>query len=119
MESIPLHSQLITRATKNDRGILLLEVVGEISFEAAAELRNDTFQLLQHHAPKRLVLNLKGVKYMGSGGLGVLVELRRKFSSDDGLVLTNLQPDVLNMVKIMKLSSILTVLADDEAALAL
>ena len=119
MESIPLHSDLIVSAKKNQQGVLLLEVAGEIDFEAAATLRTETFQLVHDHAPRRLVLNLKGVRYMGSAGLGVLVELRRKFTSDDGLVLTNLQPEVLNMVRIMKLASILTVLADDDAALAL
>jgi anti-anti-sigma factor len=119
MESIPLHSKLIAAVRLDGEGVMILEVAGDISFEAAALLRKDVFALLDKHAVKRLILNLRQVSYLGSGGFGVIIELLRKIPQERGVILTNVHPNVLGVIKVMKLTSIFTVAADDQDALAM
>ena len=61
-------------STRTVKGILVVDCEGRIIFgEESADLRDTVKQLLAQN--KRIVLNLGGVNYIDSGGLGTLVAL--------------------------------------------
>lgn len=51
--------------------VALIEVVGEITFENSDELRNVIDKITENKS--KIVIDLAGLKYMSSAGMGVLV----------------------------------------------
>jgi anti-anti-sigma factor len=119
IESIPINSACIVAARRIDDAVLILEIRGDISFDSATLLRTEIFVLIGRHPTRRLVLNLAQCTYLGSAGLGVIIELLRKFPGPHGVVLSHVQPPVHNIIKLMKLFTIFTIVPDDQAAVAL
>ena len=55
----------------------------------------------QYKKGKTIILNFDKVRYVDSAGLAALLDIRRKIIESQGkLKLTNLNPSVLNMIKI-------------------
>lgn len=52
---------------------LLLTVCGEVDHHSAAPLRQDVDELICRHRPRRLVMDLSGVGFMDSSGLGFIM----------------------------------------------
>ena len=102
-------------ATPLDDGVLVA-VSGEIDFNNAAELH---VELERHMAasPKRMILDLAGVRYMDSSGLATLVQALQARKAQNGkLVLCNLPDRVYGVYKIARLDTIFTIAPDVEAA---
>jgi anti-sigma B factor antagonist len=67
--------------------------------------------------PKRLMLDLNGVPYMDSSGLGTLVEVFRRVSSYKGkMVLFGLNPRVRSVFEITKLDKFFTICDNEDQA---
>jgi anti-sigma B factor antagonist len=54
-------------------GITVLDIVGKLTIDEAAEHLKDKINSLIEQNESRIVLNLKGVPYIDSGGLGQLI----------------------------------------------
>ncbi len=54
-------------------GLLLLRLYGEIDHHSAVGLREELDSLLLQERPRRLVLDLSGIEFMDSAGLGLLM----------------------------------------------
>lgn len=68
---------------------------------------------------RRVVLNLAGVEYMDSGGVAMLVALRRKLlAANTTLVIAQPQPLVSEVFGVVKLHVLMPIVADDAKALA-
>ena len=92
---------------------------GEIDLHNSPGLRTEILDLMNKHAPKRLVLNLAQVPYMDSSAIAVLVEALQKMRKTSGRIfLTNLQPRVKSLLDIARLGSIFTITKDEAEALA-
>lgn len=67
--------------------------------------------------PKRLMLDLRGVPYMDSSGVGTLVEVFRRVTAYKGkMVLFGLSPRVRSVFEITKLDRFFTICEDEEQA---
>jgi anti-sigma B factor antagonist len=106
--------KLSTRTTK---GILVVECNGRIVFgEESAELRDTVRRLLQDNP--RVVLNLGGVNYIDSGGLGTLVALYTTAHGAGGSIkLSNLTQRVGDLLQVTKLLTVFEVYDSEEAAI--
>jgi anti-anti-sigma factor len=95
----------VQRAT--DEAVLTL--VGEIDMLTAAQLSSVVNELLSN-PPQRIVLDLAGVTFCDSQGLGTLVVLTRKASHAQSLlVLTNVGEFLLRVLDITGLRSALAI----------
>lgn len=95
-------SSLQIRAS-GDAAARIVSLHGEVDLRSSPKLRAD---LLEHVAarPQRLVLDLTGVTYMDSSGVGTLVEIKRHIEQARGkLVLIGLQPRVRSVFEITRL----------------
>lgn len=103
--------------TRTVDGILVVNCDGRIVFgEESAELRDAVKKLLAQ--TNKLVLNLGGVTYIDSGGLGTLVALYTTAHNAGGTIkLSNLTQRVGDLLQVTKLLTIFEVYDTEEEAI--
>jgi anti-sigma B factor antagonist len=103
-------------STRTLDGVLVVDCSGRLVFgEESASLR-DTVKNLLAQSP-RVVLNLREVNYIDSGGLGTLVSLYTSARNAGGAVkLASLSQRVGDLLQITKLLTIFEVFEDEESA---
>ncbi len=103
-------------STRSTHGVLVVDCSGRLVFgEESARLRSNVKDLLAQSP--NVVLNLREVNYMDSGGLGTLVSLYTTARSAGGAVkLASLSQHVGNLLQITKLLTVFEVFDDEEAA---
>jgi anti-sigma B factor antagonist len=103
---------------RENKGIQILEVSGEIDFHTSHELREKFQGILDKRCPKLLV-NLQKVTYIDSSGLATFVEIFQKMNHLGGkLVLAGLSSAVRGVFEIAKLDSIFELSDSEEKALS-
>ena len=103
--------------TRTVQDILVLNCDGRIVFgEESAELRDSVKTLIAQN--KKIVLNLGGVSYIDSGGLGTLVALYTTAHNSGGSIkLCNLTQRVGDLLQVTKLLTIFEVYETEEEAI--
>ncbi len=98
-------------------GILILDLQGRIvAGEAAGSLRERTLQASSSES-RNVVLNLKGVDYIDSSGLGTLVAAHSTLSKvGGGLALLNLSKRSAELLILTKLSTVFQIFDEEKAA---
>jgi len=77
----------------------------------------DLYRLVDVQDKRRLVLDFGQVQYISSMAIGILVQLHRKTAALKGLlVLCNLSPRLMELLKIMKLDRLIPVKATQAEA---
>src|SRR5258705_2843567 len=111
---LPMQLKLTTRTVK---GILVVNCDGRIVFgEESAELRDTVKKLITQN--NQMVLNLDGVSYIDSGGLGTLVALYTTAHNAGGAIkLSNLTQRVGDLLQVTKLLTIFEVFDSEEEAI--
>lgn len=88
---------------------------GSAHEELAAELR----EVVQFHRPKLLVLNLRNVVFLPSTVLSHLVSLKIRLAKEGRhLALTNLRPEIAEILRIAALDRWFEIYPDENDALA-
>ena len=103
-------------STRSIEGALVVDCSGRLMFgEESASLR-DTVKKLLAERPK-IVMNLREVNYIDSGGLGTLVSLYTTARNAGGAVkLASLSQRVGDLLQVTKLLTIFEVFDDPETA---
>lgn len=91
----------VERRTEGEQ--VILTVSGEVDLHSSPELRGELLEALEGR-PQRLIIDLSGVTYMDSSGVGTIVEAKRRADkAASTLVLTGLQPRVRSVFEITQL----------------
>jgi anti-sigma B factor antagonist len=103
-------------STRSSDGVLIVDCNGRIVFgEESATLRDTVKKLIAEN--NRIVLNLAGVSYIDSGGLGTLVALYTTAQNAGGAIkLANLTQRVGDLLQVTKLVTIFDVYNTEEEA---
>jgi anti-sigma B factor antagonist len=106
--------------TINERdveGILILDLHGRIvAGESAGSLRERTHQAASGES-RNVILNLKGVDYIDSSGLGTLVAAHSTLSkAAGGLALMNLSKRSAELLILTKLATVFRIFEDEKSA---
>jgi anti-sigma B factor antagonist len=103
-------------STRTIDGIMVVDCSGRVVFgEESASLR-DTVKKLLSDTPK-IVLNMREVNFIDSGGLGTLVSLYTTARNAGGaLKLASLSQRVGDLLQVTKLVTIFEVFDDEQAA---
>jgi anti-sigma B factor antagonist len=81
----------------------IVELEGEVDLRTAPQLRIMLLDVLDRKAA-RIILDLSGVRYIDSSGVGTIVELKRRaMQTDSKVVLVGLQPRVRSLFEITRL----------------
>jgi anti-sigma B factor antagonist len=103
-------------STRTVDGILIVDCAGRIVFgEESAYLRDEVKKLIAQQ--NKLVLNLSGINYIDSGGLGTLVALYTTARNSGGAIkLANLTQRVGDLLQVTKLVTIFDVYDNEQKA---
>lgn len=113
----PLEALMQLRlSTRTMDGVLIVDGGGRIVFgEESASLRDTVKKLIPDN--KNIVLNLGGVNYIDSGGLGTLVALYTTAHNAGGSIkLANLTQRVGDLLQVTKLLTVFQVYDSEEQA---
>ncbi len=103
--------------SKEQQGVQVVEVSGDIDFHTSRDLR-EKFQQILNNKGAKLLVNLKKVNYIDSSGLATFVEALQHVKQSGGkLVLVGLAPAVRGVFEIAKLDSIFSLSDSEEKAL--
>jgi len=92
------------RATHEQDGSLV-QLTGEIDLRTSPQLRSTFLELIQRK-PRRIILDLSGVSYVDSSGVGTIVELKRRTMREAcKVVLVGLQSRVRSLFEITRLDN--------------
>ncbi|MBU0616852.1 MAG: STAS domain-containing protein [Planctomycetes bacterium] len=84
--------------------VTILYLCGEVDLRTAPQLRG-TFLDLVDEKPARIILDLSGVSYVDSSGVGTIVELKRRaMRHKSKVVLVGLQERVRSVFEITRLN---------------
>lgn len=104
-------------STREVKGVTVIDCSGRIVFGEEAFALRDTVKALLTQ-PRNIVLNLSGVSYIDSGGLGTLVGLYTSARTAGGSVkLASLNNRVIDLLQITKLVTVFDVFDRVEDAL--
>ncbi len=98
--------------TRSDGDRHVVALAGEINLRSSPTLHASLLEIIEGR-PDRIILDLSGVSYMDSSGIGTLVEIKRRVDRYKGsLILAALQPRVHGLFQISKLERFFTIAAD-------
>jgi len=103
-----------------DGGVVVCTVVGELDVSSAPKLRQELVRAVsESEGPPRIVVDLAGVDFLDSTGLGVLLGgLKRVRARDGDLALARAEPQVRKVFEITRVIEILPVYDELDAAVA-
>lgn len=106
------------KVTNTDNGVAIVEPRGSlIGGNEIDELKVTTRDLLDK-GNRRLLIDLKGVDYINSSGIGALVSILTSYKNNQGMVkLCGMSKGVQNIFVITKLTSVFDVEDTRETAL--
>jgi anti-sigma B factor antagonist len=99
--------------------VTILDITGKLTIGDGADLLRDKVSSVIFQGNKKVVLNLAGVPYMDSGGLGELVRCSMAARKSEGSVkLINLTGKITDLLAITKLLTVFDTYDNEAAALA-
>ena len=88
----------------------ILEVQGDVDLYNVGELKQSIFKLLDQENVKSLIIDMGGISYMDSSGIGALVAGQKKVKTKSGKFgLLNIREEVLNILKLATLDQFFTI----------
>lgn len=104
----------ITTAKEDD--IFLMQVKGEVDASSSIQLDDSFKAALANH--KKIMVDLSGLEYISSAGLGVFVSHLEEIKSQEvQLVLYGLSDSVQQIFELLGLPSLLEIVKDKEEAI--
>jgi anti-sigma B factor antagonist len=104
-------------STREVGGVIVIDLEGRITLGDGSALLRDLIHSNLDAGHKKLVLNLAGINYLDSTGLGELVSGYRFVKSRDGeMKLLNLNKKVSDLLQITKLYTVFDIHNDETQA---
>ena len=104
-------------ASRQIGDVSVVEVRGRITVGEGNIMLREVVTGLVENGKKRIVLNLQGVEYVDSGGLGELVRTHTTLQKEGGqLKMANVNPRVQELLKVTSLHKVFDVHKDEASA---
>jgi anti-sigma B factor antagonist len=108
-----------TAAIREIRGVTIIDMVGRVTLGEGSTLLRDLVRQNLETGHKKIVLNMDGINYIDSTGLGELVSAYRLVKSQDGeLKLMNLNKKVSDLLQITRLYAVFDIHNNEGQAVA-
>lgn len=98
--------------------VLLIRLEGELDHHTAEELRSKVTTVLEKQKSKHIILNLEGLSFMDSSGLGVILGRYKQLQSIGGeMVVCSISPSVKRLFDMSGLFKIIRLMDNENFAL--
>jgi anti-sigma B factor antagonist len=109
----------LTAKVRHVGNVAVLDLDGKVTLGESTGLLRENLQRLLAQGDKNIVLNLAGVSYVDSAGLGELVGVYTTAKNQRGAVkLLNMQKKLNDLMQITKLHTIFESYSDEQKAIA-
>lgn len=104
--------------SKELNGIKIVKLTGQVRISTQNEFKDILDNLVSESEGKSVIINMDGVIYMNSIGLGIIIDTYKKFKEMKGrIVLCNLLPDISNLFEVTKLNRFIEIYKNENEAL--
>lgn len=108
----------LTAKTRRMENVVIVDLAGKITLGENTGILRDELKSLLAQGDKNILLNMGGVSYVDSAGLGELVGVYTTVANGGGSVkLLNLQGKMKDLMQITKLHTIFEIFDDERSAL--
>ncbi|SMC58439.1 anti-sigma F factor antagonist [Sporomusa malonica] len=102
------------------QGVLVIRLEGELDVCGANQFRAAVDKALDETGAKHILLNMQGVAFIDSSGLGVILGRYKRIDQFGGkMVIAHLEPQVQRIFELAGLMKIVTIYESEEEALEL
>lgn len=103
---------------KELNGVKIIKLVGQVRISTQNEFKDILDELVIQSKGQTVIINMDGVVYMNSTGLGIIIDTYKKFKEGKGrLVLCNLLPDIMNLFEVTRLNRFIEIYDNESEAL--
>lgn len=104
--------------TKELNGIKVLRLVGQVRISTQGDFKAILDNLAAESKSQTVIINMDGVVYMNSTGLGIIIDTYKKFKEANGrLVLCSLLPDIVNLFEVTRLNRFIEIYGSESEAM--
>lgn len=99
---------------------LVVKVSGDLDLSTAPRFKESIDQEMRKTGVPNLVLNLRGLNFVDSTGMGAILGREKEVSSCGGkMILTEVPPKIISMFEMAGLTGILSIVKREEEAIKL
>ena len=104
--------------SKELNGVKIVKLTGQVRISTQNEFKDILDNLVSESEGRSVIINMDGVIYMNSIGLGIIIDTYKKFKEMKGrLVLCNLLPDISNLFEVTKLNRFIEIYKSENEAM--
>ncbi|MCX7680144.1 MAG: STAS domain-containing protein [Spirochaetes bacterium] len=105
---------MLSISTETKNNIIIIHLKGELDINSTHDFKTATSSKLAIR-PSTIALNMSGLNYIDSSGIGALVKLNKDtHAAGIHLILFDLEEGIRNMFKLSRLETIFTILTGAE-----
>lgn len=103
---------------KEINNIIVYTLRGQILLRTEDECRKHFDKIANEKSHSTVILNMSGVGYINSAGVGMIVNCSKKFRENGGrLIICSLVPEVAQLFDIIRLNKLIEIYPDEETAI--
>lgn len=104
--------------TKELNGVKIIKLAGQVRISTQNEFKDLLDDLVKENEGKTVIMNMDGIIYMNSAGLGIMIDTYKKFKEMKGrMVLCNLLPDIMKLFEVTKLNRFIEIYHNESEAM--
>jgi anti-sigma B factor antagonist len=111
------HDDLISSSVTHRDGTAVLAISGEVDLASAAVFERAVADVLAEDPPS-LIIDLAGVRFLASGGVGILMQARARFSEADRFSVVTQDPSTIRVIQVLGMDGLLSLRSTVEDALS-
>ncbi len=108
----------MTMETRNVEGVHVVQLEGQVRISTQNEFKDHLDRISAEYGGKTVLLDMAGITYMNSAGIGIIVDSFKKFREQGGhLALCSLSADIFRLFEVTKLNRFIDIFEDEAAAM--
>jgi anti-anti-sigma factor len=104
--------------TRDVEGVHVVQLEGQVRISTQNEFKDHLDRISAEYGGKTVLLDMAGITYMNSAGIGIIVDSFKKFREQGGhLALCSLSADIFRLFEVTKLNRFINIFEDEAAAM--
>lgn len=104
---------------KELNGVKIVKLTGQVRVSTQNDFKDLLDNLVKENGSQKVIINMEGMVYMNSIGLGIIIDTYKKFKDMSGkFVLCNLLPDIMNLFEVTRLNKHIDIFRNETEAMS-